>query len=398
MTIPGPCPKGGKDHSELPFVRGVVVGCLTCRNAGLLPRVYSVPGRGWRCKKCGEARLAPKAWTHHELAEAHRAAERSLARKAALDRDLIESERRLAAVRAELGQVEGLTPTEIARRTAQARAELAERTREDREEQWTAHRELNATREKLRAAEAELEKRQSELEGLPPAELVEKARDEARAIREQAEENAKEIVREAKENALGRYDSDIEAKKRELRELAEKIDKMDEAYEDEQKRIATKREDKALWNMAPSEVKEWFSFIRDTEARTDYAIAVLIVRQEKDKRIAEVMSVPVSRIRDIRAGDGDFRSRLEEVREQMGAPPDGGSPLIDHAIPTAARPGLPAPKPRTVDSAIRATAFRRFEDGAHVRDVHRETGKSLGWCSKVYNDWKSQKEAAAAAP
>ncbi len=44
------------------------------------------------------------------------------------------------------------------------------------------------------------------------------------------------------------------------------------------------------------------------------------------------------------------------------------------------------------------TAFRRFEDGAHVRDVHRETGKSLGWCSKVYNDWKSQKEAAGTAP
>jgi vacuolar-type H+-ATPase subunit H len=398
MTIPGPCPKGRRDHSELPFVRGVVVGCLTCRNAGLPPQAFSVRGRGWRCKKCGEARLAPEAWRHHELSEAHRAAERSLARKAALDRDLIESERRLAAVRAELDQVEGLTPSEIARRTAQTRTELMERTREIRDEQGIAQRELNATREKLRAVEAEFERRQGGLASLPPAKLVEKARDEARAIREQAEENAKEIVREAKESALGRYDSDIEAKKRELRELAEKIDKMYEAYEDEQKRIATKREDKALWNMAPAEVKEWFSFIRDTEARTDYAIAVLIVRQEKDKRIAEVMSVPVSRVRDVRAGDGDFKSRLEEVREQMGAPPDGWSPPIDYAIPTAARPGLPAPKPKADDSAIRATAFRRFEDGAHVRDVHRETGKSLGWCSKVYNDWKSQKEAAAAAP
>ncbi len=398
MTIPGPCPKGGKDHSELPFVRGVVVGCLTCRNAGLLPGVYSVSGRGWRCKKCGEARLAPEAWTHHELSEAHRAAERSLARKAALDRDLIESERRLAAVQAELGQVEGLTPTEIVRRTAQTRTELMERTRGIREEQWMAQRELNATREKLRAVEAELEKRQGDLAGLPPAELVEKARDEARAIREQAEANAKEIVREATQNALDRYDSDIEAKKRELRELAEKTDKMDEAYEDEQVQIALKREDKVLWKMAPAEVKEWFSFIRDTEARTDYAIAVLIVRQEKDKRIAEVMSVPVSRIRDIRAGDGDFKSRLEEIREQMGAPPDGWSPLTDFAIPTTARPALPSPKPKADASAIRATVFRRFEDGAHVRDVHRETGKSLGWCSKVYNDWKSQKEAAGAAP
>ncbi len=51
---------------------------------------------------------------------------------------------------------------------------------------------------------------------------------------------------------------------------------------------------------------------------------------------------------------------------------------------------------RTLVTAV--TAFRRFEDGAHVRDVHRETGKSLGWCSKVYNDWKSQKEAAGTAP
>ena len=398
MTIPGPCPKGGRDHSELPFVRGVTVGCLTCRNAGLSPYDYTLRGRGWRCRACGESRIAPETWAHHERTEGHQAADRSLALKAALDRDLIETERRLAAARAELGQLGPLTPGEITRRTVQAQAEIAAQTRELREEQQEVRRELGDASRELRRVEAQLEKRNGDLAALPPAEELEKARADARAIREQAEKDAEETKREAKENALARYDSDIEAKKKEIGELDEEIEKMRKAYEDEQKHIATKRIDKALWNLAPTEIKEWFGFFRDSEARIEYAIAVLIVRQEKDQRIAEVMSVPVSRVRGVRAGDGDPDSPLEYVRGQMGAPPDGWSPAIDSAIPPTARLALPPPKPKADDSAIRATAFRRFEDGAHVRDVHRETGKSLGWCSKVYNDWKSQKEAAGAAP
>lgn len=383
-----------RDHSRLPYRGRVVIECPRCRDAGLSPVDYTVRGRGWWCKSCGWKLLTEKSWIQHYFSSSHQQARRTLEYRESLGRELAENERRLSAVRAELAQLIPLTPSDIAHRTDQVREEVAARLREIREEQWEAQRELNATREKLRVVKADLESRQSDLAGLPPTELVEKARDEARGIREEAERNAKEIVRAARANALEDYNEDLERKKREIHEIDERIEKAEAAWKDEQLQIATRRQDKVLWNLAPAEIKEWFDFLDDLEARTNHAIAVLIVRQEKDKRIAEVMSVPVTRVRDVRAGDGVYGSPLEYVRRQMGAPPDGWSPLIDTAIDTTARPALPPPRKSSEGQAVRETALRRFEENAGVRDVARETGMSVGWASKLRKEWLAGKGSA----
>ncbi len=371
-----------------------MIECPRCRDVGLGPADYTVRGRGWWCKLCGWKLLTEKSWIQHYFSSSHQQARRTLEYRESLGRELAESERRLSAVRAELAQLIPLTPGDIARRTNQVREEVEVRLLEVREEQWVALRELNATREKLRVVKADLESRESDLAGLPPAELVERARDEARGVREEAERNAKEIVRAAQENALDDYNEDLERKKREIREIDERIEKAEAAWKDEQLQIATRRQDRILWNLSPAEIKEWFDFLEDLEARTNHAIAVLIVRQEKDKRIAEVMSVPVTRVRGVRAGDGAYGSPLEYVRRQMGAPPDGWSPLIDYAIDTTARSALPPPRKSSEGQAIRETALRRFEENAGVRDVARETGMSVGWASKLRKEWLAGKGSA----
>lgn len=390
MTSPTTC---SQDHSRLPYRGGVVVGCAVCRDAGLGPSDHTVRGRGWRCKSCGWTMLAPELWSRHELSEAHRQSELALGRRLSLQSDLDSLTRQVHDAHLERRRIQSLTKEELERRESEARAEINSRLRERRAELSEVESELRRRRDQV----AQLEEKAKVLKPDESREsILEAAHAEVRAIREQTEKNAEEIKRRAEEYQLSEYDTRVRSKTAELDKLVKMIVKAKDDYAKELDWQAIKREDRALWNMAPVEVKEWFGYVRDLEKRTDYGIAVLLVRQESEKRIADLLSVSLSRVRDIRAGDGVEGSVLEFVRDLMGPPPEGWTPPNEGPTPpkesvrasnTSSAPG-PA-KPKADDSLVRAAGFRLYDEMKSVRTVSEATGRSVGWAAKLRKEWEA---------
>ena len=133
------------------------------------------------------------------------------------------------------------------------------------------------------------------------------------------------------------------------------------------------------------------------------AIAVMLHRGFSVRVIGDALHVPSQRVQRVQAGEGvtrPVRSPIETVRFLMGPPPDGYVRPLEAASPSpsSARSSSKSLSPRDPDSVVRATALRRFGEGAGVRDVARETGKSVGWASKVFREWKNRRAGASEAP
>jgi len=223
-------------------------------------------------------------------------------------------------------------------------------------------------------------------------EVVQAAREEAAAIRKAAREDAEAEQQRAKKHALLDYDEQVRAKRVELERVTRE-------YEGELDRIAMNREDRVLWDASPAEIKTHFAYVEDVERRTDLAIAVLLHRGEPPARVAGAFYVTVGRVEKVLRGDGVKDSDIETVRSMVGPRPDGGA--TPHDGPTPSTPEEPVPKqaksPQDRD-AVRSTAFRMFDEGAHVRPVARAIGKSVGFAQKLRAEWVAERSATKPLP
>ena len=233
--------------------------------------------------------------------------------------------------------------------------------------------------------------------------IISEAQDEAHRIRKKAEEDAEETHAEAVARSVNAWDRKIHDKEQEFKEWEEKVEAAHEAYEDELFAISLRRKDRVLWSYSPEEIKAHLSDIQDLDRRIDTAIAVMLHRGFSVRVIGDALHVPSQRVQRVQAGEGvtrPVRSPIETVRFLMGPPPDGYVRPLEAASPSpsSARSSSKSLSPRDPDSVVRATALRRFGEGAGVRDVARETGKSVGWASKVFREWKNRRAGASEAP
>ena len=221
-------------------------------------------------------------------------------------------------------------------------------------------------------------------------ELLRAAEEEAERIRTAARESAKEEKQRVMRQGLRECDEQIRAKRAEL-------DRVAMVYAGELEEIAMHREDRLLWDASPTEIKAHVSFVEDMERRTDLAIAILLHRGESPGRVASALYVPVGRVERVLRGDGVKESPLETVRSMMGPRPDGYAlPREEAATPAVRGPESKDPKPRPDVEAIRAMAFRMFDEGGPVRAIAKAIGKSVGFAQKLRAEWVAQRSAATA--
>lgn len=92
-------------------------------------------------------------------------------------------------------------------------------------------------------------------------------------------------------------------------------------------------------------------------------------------------------------------SDIETVRAMVGPRPDGGTPPRDGPMPSTPEESVPkeAKSPQDRD-AVRSTAFRLFDEGAHVRPVARAISKSVGFAQKLRAEWVAERSAKKLPP
>ncbi len=203
MTEPAAC---DRDHSRLPYIGGIVIGCTTCRDAGLGPADYSVHGRGWRCRSCGWTMIAPETWGRHVRSSSHQESAHALDRRASLRAELSSLMRDVENARMERRQVRALTCEELDRREAEANDQIVTRTQKARAELAEAQAALFHARADLaqeRAKLNEIRARAKEVSGFVDAEAKARAATEAEKRKAEDAERAK---REAEERRTAEVD------------------------------------------------------------------------------------------------------------------------------------------------------------------------------------------------
>ena len=149
-----------------------------------------------------------------------------------------------------------------------------------------------------------------------------------------------------------------------------------------------------LWEKSPTEIVAHFGYLEDAEDQYDHAIAVLIHRGEDPSWISRVLHVGTARVEKVLRGDGVDNSILQFVRSQMGPRPDHwAAPQAAEASARATAAinaeGKHPPTPQERDS-VRSVVFLRLGEGASVRKISQEIGKSVGYVQKLRAEWSAQ--------
>ncbi len=281
----------GCDHSRLPYVGGIVVGCMTCRDAGFGPVDHSVRGRGWRCKSCGWAQIAPERWEDHLRSDNHVQAVDALNRRAALQSQLSSLTREVEIARTERQKVRALTAEELTRREAEANTEILARTQAARSELAEARGTLSRVRAEIAQERAVLEAvraKAKEVSGFADAEA------KTRAAAEEERRKTEEAGREEKEKAERR------AAEIDRRLLAGEAPK-EIHYSADLTEAQVRHRQLALAKMKENRGRPW------AEKAIDGEIVRLLeagVRRDEIKSLLKVGASRIRRVERVRSGTG----------------------------------------------------------------------------------------------
>ena len=175
------------------------------------------------------------------------------------------------------------------------------------------------------------------------------------------------------EEAKARLSSDLEAaRKQHGRDL--------DCFDRARRELALRRADRFLWDASPAEMREHFSYIEDLDERTEFTVAALYHRGERETVIAKELHIPSARISAVLQGDGVEDSALESVRHLMGPTPDGY---------------FGGAKNRLDGPELVAKVWELHDGGKSQRDIARSTGARLAAVNEIL---KAPRPVAATNP